>query len=192
MAGITSNIFVGAPDRVTGAIMVAPTGTALPTSISTAPNVLFQDLGFVSEDGVSVSQSSSWETIKDWGGDQVRKFLSDFTGTLNFTLLETNPEVLKYVYGSAQVTTTAATVSSGTLNAIKLNSSEPPTASLIVNILDTPRKIRIVVPNSQVTERGDLKFSRTSALMHQLTVESYPDATGNSIYVYTDDGKFSA
>ena len=67
-----------------------------------------------------------------------------------------------------------------------------PTASLIVNILDTPRKIRIVVPNSQVTERGDLSFSRTSAVMHQLTVESYPDATGNSIYVYTDDGKFSA
>lgn len=192
MAGITSNIFVGAPDRVTGAIMVAPVGTALPTTVATAPNAAFKDLGFVSEDGVSLSQSSTWETIKDWGGDQVRKFLSDFTGTLSFTLLETNSEVLKYVYGSAQVTTTAATVSSGTLNAIKLNANEPPTASLIVNILDGVRKVRIVVPNSQVTERGDLKFSRTSAVMHQLTVEAYPDASVNSIYIYTDDGVFSA
>lgn len=192
MAGITSNIFVGSPDRVTGAIMVAPTGTALPTAVATAPNALFKDLGYVSEDGVSLSQSSSWETIKDWGGDQVRKFLSDFTGTLSFTLLETNSEVLKYVYGAAQVTTTPATASTGTLNAIKLNSNEPPTASLVVNILDAPRKIRLVVPNSQVTERGDLSFSRTSAVMHQLTVESYPDAAGNSIYAYFDDGKFAS
>ena len=113
MAGTpnTANIFVGAPDRLTsGAILVAPAGTAVPTDIVTAPNVALKDLGYISEDGLSIAQSSTWETIRDWGGDQVRKFLSDFTGTLNFAMLETNTNVLKFVYGSANVTTIAPPV----------------------------------------------------------------------------------
>lgn len=194
MAGTPSsaNIFVGSPDRATsGAILVAPVGTALPTTIATAPNVAFKDLGYISEDGLSISQSSTWETIKDWGGDQVRKFLSDFTGTLTFAMDEIRSDVLKFVYGSANVAVTAATVSSGTLHTVKMNSTEPDRVSLVANILDGPRKIRIVAPLCQVTERQDLSFSRTAGVMHGVTVETYPDATGNSIYLYTDDGVFS-
>lgn len=195
MAGTpkSSNIFVGSPDRLTsGAILVAPVGTALPSAIATAPNVAFKDLGYISEDGVAIAQSSTWETIKDWGGDQVRKFLSDFTGTLTFSMLETNSEVLKLIYGTANVATTAATPSSGELNTIKLNSTEPAQVSLIANILDGPRKIRIVASLAQVTERQDLTFNRTAAVQHGVTVETYPDAAGNSITIYTDSGQFSA
>lgn len=192
MAGSTANIFVGAPDRVTGAIMVAPVGTALPTTVAAAPNVAFKDLGYISEDGLSIAQSSTWETIRDWGGDQVRKFLSDFTGTLSFAMLETSAEVLKFVYGASNVTVTAPTVSSGTLITTKLNATEPTRVELIANILDAPRKIRIVAPLVQVTERSDLSFSKNAAVQHAITVETYPDATGNSIYIYTDDGVFSA
>ena len=195
MAGTpnTANIFVGAPDRLTsGAILVAPAGTAVPTDIVTAPNVAFKDLGYISEDGLSIAQSSTWETIRDWGGDQVRKFLSDFTGTLNFAMLETNTNVLEFVYGSANVTTTAATVSTGTLQAVKLNAVEPGRSELVANILDGPRKVRIVAANCQVTERTDLSFSKNAAIEHGVTVETYPDSSGNSIYLYTDDGVFSA
>lgn len=195
MAGTpsTANVFVGSPDRLTsGAILVAPVGTALPTAILTAPNAAFKDLGYISEDGLSVSQSSTWETIKDWGGDQIRKFLSDFTGTMSFTMDEIRTDVLKFVYGTANVAVTAATVSTGTLHTVKLNSTEPDRVSLIANILDGPRKIRIVASLCQVTERQDLSFSRTAPVQHGVTVETYPDATGTSITIMTDDGVFSA
>lgn len=184
----TANVFVGAPDRVTsGAILVAPKGTALPTAIATAPNVAFKDLGYIGEDGLSISQGSNWEEIRDWGGDLIRKFMSQFTGTLNFMMNETRTDVLTFVYGTANVTTTA-TSGQSTKSTILLNSKEPDVVALIANILDGPRKIRIVAPLAQVTERQDLSFNRTSPLQHGVTVETYPDASGNSIYIYTDDG----
>ena len=195
MAGTpsTANVYIGAPDRLTsGAILVAPVGTAMPTTLAAAPDALFKDLGYISEDGLSIAQASTWETVKDWGGDQIRKFLSDFTGTLSFTMNEVRSDVLKFVYGSANVAITAPTVSTGTLHTVKLNSTEPDRASLVANILDGPRKIRITATLCQVTERQDLTFNRTAPIQHGVTVETYPDATGNSILIYTDDGVFSA
>jgi hypothetical protein len=192
MTANTANIFVGAPDRVVGAVMVAPTGTALPTTVSAAPNAAFKDLGYITEDGFSIQQGSDWVTINDWGGDQVRAFLSKFTGTVSFKCLETNTEVLKFAYGDANVTTTDATVSAGTLQTIKLNAVAPVAKSLIANILDDPRKIRIVCPNIQVTSREDLVFTKNAPVTHGLTGACYPDSSGNSIYIYTTDGVFSA
>ena len=197
MAVSTANVLVGAPDRVTGACMVAPLGTALPTTPIVAPNVAFVDLGYISEDGVSVSQAGSWEKIRDWGGDQVRTFLSDITYTLAWTFLETQDEALTAMYGAANVTVTPATVSTGKYTAVKLNSTEAPPKSWIFNmadstVVDLPRTYRIVVPNGQITERGDLQFSRTGAVMYPVTLEAYPDATGNSVYLYRSDGDFSS
>lgn len=195
MAVSSAKILVGAPDRVTGAIMAGPVGTALPTNAVIAPNVAFLDMGYISEDGVSLSQSSSWEKIKDWGGDQVRRFLTEFTGTLKFTFLETNDDALKATYGAANVTVTAAGASVGKYTAVKLNSVEPTPLSWVINIADStlvdlPRKVRIVVPQGQITERGDISYSRNAAIMYPVTLEAYPDSSGNSIYVYSTDGDF--
>lgn len=197
MAPSTANVRVGAPDRVTGAVMRAPLGTALPTTPIVVPNVAFTDLGYISEDGISLSQSSSWQKIKDWGGDQVRTFLTEFTGTLSWTFLETNDDALEAVYGAANVTVTAAGVSTGKYTAIKLNSSESPAGSWMFNMADSTvgdvaRTMRIVVPNGQITDRGDISFSRNEAVMFPVTLEAYPDASGNSVYIYASDGTFSA
>jgi hypothetical protein len=176
--------------------MAAPLGTALPTSPIIAPDVAFVDLGYISDDGISLSQSSSWEKIRDWGGDQVRTFLSDFTATLSWTFLETQDAALQAMYGAANVSVTAATVSTGKYTAVKLNSTEPTPKSWVFNMADStledlPRTYRIVVPNGQITERGDLTFSRTGAVMYPVTLEAYPDATGYSVYLYISDGTFS-
>ena len=197
MATSSANVRVGAPDRVTGAVMRAPLGTALPTTPIVAPGVAFKDLGYVSEDGISVAQSSTWEKIRDWGGDQVRTFLSDFTGTLSWTFLETQDDALKATYGDNNVTITAATVSTGKYTAVKLNSTEPTAGAWLFNMSDSitddvARTMRIVVPNGQITERGEISFSRNAAIMYPVTLETYPDATGNAIYFYLSDGAFSA
>jgi hypothetical protein len=196
MAVSTANVLVGAPDRVTGAVMAAPLGTALPTTPIVAPNVAFVDLGYISEDGVTLSQSGSWEKIRDWGGDQVRTFLTDFTATLTWTFLETQDAMLQATYGAANVTVTAATVSTGKYTAVKLNSIEPTPKSWCFNmadstLVDVARTYRIVVPNGQITERGDISFTRNGAIQYAVTLEAYPDATGNSVYLYRSDGDYS-
>jgi hypothetical protein len=196
MAVSTSKIIVGAPDRVTGAIMAAPLGTALPTTPIVAPNVAFVDLGYIADGGVTLNQSSSWEKIRDWGGDQVRTFLTEFTATLNFVFLETNDDALEAMYGAANVTVTAAGASTGKYTAVKLNSVEPTPLSWCINMADSitgdvARTTRIVVPNGQITEREALSFTRTDAVAWGVTLEAYPDATGNSVYIYHSDGTYS-
>lgn len=196
MAPSTAKILVGNPDRTTGAVMAAPLGTALPTTPVAAPNVAFNELGYISEDGLSLSQGQEWVDIRDWGGDLVRTFMSQFNGTLNWSFLETNDTALQAMYGSSNVTITAAGVSTGKYTAIALNSTEPTPKSWMFNIADStivdlPRKIRIVVPNGQITERGDISFTRNNAVTYPVTLRCYPDSSGNSIYLYVTDGDYS-
>jgi hypothetical protein len=45
-----------------------------------------------------------------------------------------------------------------------------------------------VVPNGQVTERGEISFVKTEAVKLPITLKTFPDASGNHIYVYSNDG----
>jgi hypothetical protein len=191
MANKISNVVAGKP-LSTGGILIAPTGTALPSNTSTAPNVLFVSAGYIGEDGVTENNGRSIEKIRAWGGDTVKVTQTEHTLTYQFTFIESlNTDVLKTVYGSANVTTTAATASTGTLQAIKINSDVLPHKSYIFEIKDGDAKIRIAVPDGQITEIGETTYSDAAAIAYQVTLECFPDASGVKAYKYTDDGIFS-
>ena len=54
--------------KATGAIWIAPEGTALPTDATTALGSTFKLLGFTSDAGVQISESTSTDTITAWEG----------------------------------------------------------------------------------------------------------------------------
>ena len=188
MADVNTNILQGAPDRVTGAIMVAPLGTALPTTTVATPNGSFTDLGYIAEDGVKLSQKTSWVQIRDWGGDLVKTFLTEFTGTLQFTCLETNANVLKAIYGTSNVSVVAPTVSTGTEITTKLNASQAPENAWLFNVKAGAAKVRVVVADGAVTDRSDIVLVRKDVIKYELTLECYPDGSGDSIKLITNDG----
>lgn len=189
----SKNVFTGAPDQLTtGAILRAPLGTALPTSISTALNAAFKDSGYIGTEGLKLTPSTTTEDIKDWNGATIRSVLAEFAASMAWTYLELSTEALKAYFGDTNVTTTAATVSTGTLQAIKLNSVDLPTCAWAFKIKDGVRKILIVVPQGKVTERGEITFTKTSAVALPVVLSTYPDASGNNVYIYTDDGVFTA
>ena len=64
MANTVSNVGVGKP-KVGGAVFVAPKGTALPTSASEELNEAYKCLGYISEDGITVSESRESEALKE-------------------------------------------------------------------------------------------------------------------------------
>lgn len=184
-------VFAAGPDRVTGAVLSAAKGTALPTSITGVLDDAFEDNGYISEDGLSLTQDISWETIKEWGGNTVRRILSDFTGTFSWTFLETNANTAKTVFGDGNVTATAATVSTGSLLKIVGNAEQSEARSWVFRMKDGVRKIVIVVPDGQITDRGDISYTRTGAVTYPVTLEASPDADGNSFTILTDDGVYS-
>lgn len=189
----TQKVFTGGPDQLTtGAILRAPLGTALPTAIATAPNAAFKDSGYIGTDGLKLTPTTSTETIKDWSGATIREVLSEFTAKMSWTHIELSEEAMKVYFGDANVTKTAATASTGTFIDAKLNATELPICAWIFKIKDGPRKVLITVPLGQVTERGEITFTKTSAISLPVTLTTYPDASGNNVYIYTDDGVFTA
>ena len=106
----TVKYVTNAKPKVGGAIYSAPTGTALPTDATSALNAAFKCLGYVSDDGIQNSDERKTDDIKAWGGDIINSVQKEKTDTFKYTLAEVlNVDVLKEVYGDANVTGTLDT-----------------------------------------------------------------------------------
>ena len=57
--------------KVGGAVYRAPLGTTPPTDATTALDKAFKSLGYISEDGLTNSNSPESDSIPAWGGDKV-------------------------------------------------------------------------------------------------------------------------
>lgn len=191
MANSVANVAVGKP-KVTGGAFRAPIGTALPTNSSTALNVAFKGLGYVGEEGVVFAPARSTDKKKAWGGDIVKVLQTEYSETWQFTLIEyRNAEVQKLVFGDSNVTVTAATVSAGTLLAVKHNGDVLPRQEFVFEMFEGAATDRVVLPNAQVTEVGEVTYSDEEIIAYPVTVEAFEDATGNNSYEYSDDGVFA-
>jgi hypothetical protein len=191
MANIVANV-VAAKPKVTGGVLRGALGTALPTDTATAPNVLFKALGYVGEDGLTYAPARTTDKKKAWGGDIVKVVQTEYSETWTFTLIESmNADVLKTVHGDSNVTTTAATATTGTLQAVKSNGDVLPNSEWIFEMIDGATKRRVVLPNAQVTEVGEVTFQDGELVAYPVTLEAFEDASGNNSYTYLDNGVFT-
>ena len=143
-----NNVTVAKP-TVAGAIYRAPLGTTLPADAITDLDSAFASLGYVSEDGMTNSNSMSSENIKAWGGDIVYTSETEKTDTFSFKLIEAlNVDVLKAVYGDANV---SGSLAEGIV--VKANSKPQQAASW-----DYPSGLSPKLPSGDVTakEQGNI------------------------------------
>lgn len=194
MAVSANNVFVGLPDQLTtGAILTGPvSGAAAPADIDDLVFTGLTDSGYVSEEGVTITPSDTTESIRDWSGAEIRRILTEFTGEIGWTHLELSAGALQNYFGEDNVDITAATVSSGTQIRAALGKHAMPEKSWYFKIKDGDRRLVVYVPRGQITTRGEIPLTSTGAVVLPVTLSTYPDADGNNIYLYTDDGIFSA
>jgi hypothetical protein len=192
MANTAANVLSGKP-LATGGILRAPLGSTLPNDAKAAPDAAFKGLGYVSEDGVTETQDRSTDKIKAWGGDTVKVVQTEHSLSYKFTLIETlNADVLKAVHGDANVATTAATSTTGTLQTVQVTGDELGHAAYVIEVKDGNARVRIVISDGQITEVGDVTYSDGDVIGYEVTVECFPDANGVKAKKYIDDGVFSA
>lgn len=194
MPNKAANVVVGKP-LVTGGLLKAPMGTALPLVASpfAALNAAFVSLGYLSDAGVTENNGRSTDKIKAWGGSIVKVVQTEHSYTLSFTLIETgNTDVLKAVYGAANVATTAATSSVGKIDAVTINATTLEHWSWVVEVADGAARIRIVVPDGQITEVGEVTYTDSDLVGYSCTMECFEDASGNKAYKYINDGQPTA
>lgn len=195
MAGLDANkVYLPAPDQspTTGAVNTAATGTVAPTDAKTALPSTWTSSGYIGPDGLSMSISKSFTDILDWSQSMVRRALSNYTGRLSMSVMQIDEDSAKLMFGDSNVTHTAATSGSsahGDQLKIAIGSDVPPVKSFCFNMKDGDARVRVYVPRGQVTEMGDVQFVPSAAHMIPITIDTYDDGTGHSIYVFYDDGK---
>lgn len=176
----TDNVTTAKP-KVGGAIYTAPTGTELPTDAITELPAVFKSMGYISEDGLTNSNSPSSENIKAWGGDIVGTTQKEKPDTFKYKLIEAiNIEVLKHIYGKDNV---SGDVDTGIT--IKANNNQQEESIIVVEmILKNNILKRIVVPKCFVTGVGDVQYADGSPVAYETTITALPDSNGNTHYEY--------
>lgn len=179
----SAHVTVGKP-KVGGAIFRAPLNTPLPTDAKTALNEAFENLGYISEDGVVNSNSPESDNIKAWGGSTVCTTQTSKEDTFQFTLIEAlSLAPLKLVYGDNNVT---GDLSTGIT--IKANDTQQPDSCLVIEMIMRGGVLkRIVLPSAAVSEVGDISYTDSDAVGYQTTLTASPDTTGNTHYEYIVD-----
>lgn len=167
-----TKVSAGAP-AVGGCVYIAPANTTLPTDASTALSSSFKELGYISDAGLTNSNSPSNSNVKEWGGNVVLSILSEKPDTFAFKLLEVlNVEVLKTVYGASNVTEASGKI---TINATATQPSH--NVWVFDMVLNDDKVKRIVVPDAVISSVGDIAYVTSDATGFDLTITSYPDSS---------------
>lgn len=180
MAETTNNVTAGKP-AVGGAVSRAPLGTTLPTDATTALANTYKSLGYISEDGMTNGTSMTTNEIRAWGGDIVLSSQTGQADTFRCTLIEAlNLDVLKAIYGDANVT---GTLADGIT--VKSNGDEQEAACWVVDmILRNGALKRVTIPNGKITSLEDITYSDSAVVGYGVTITAMPDASGNTHYEY--------
>lgn len=180
MSNTVTNVSTGKP-KISGAMYIAPVGTALPTDATSVLDNAFQALGYVSEDGLTNDNTPESENIRAWGGDVVLTPVTSRDDTFQYTLIEcTNVNVLKHVYGDDNVTGSLATGIT-----VQANNKQMANHSVVIDmVLRDDAVKRIVIPSGAVTSVGTITYKDDTAIGYQTTLSCQADSDGNTHYEY--------
>lgn len=155
-----------------GKVLVAPVGTAAPTDTTTAWNASFLDLGFASEDGITISPSLDTEDIMGWqSAYPLRRVVTGSGLEISFTCMQANADTLALFYNG--------TVTTGKLDVPVAPGVQERT--LGIEWSDGATKWRLIVPRAVLSDRGEMTLARGEATSMELTFTALPPATGTAI-----------
>lgn len=160
---------------VTGALHVDPSGAAAAPTGTASALTGYDDLGYVSEDGVTLTMPGEGDStpIRAWQNGQIVRTIrlpGEDVPSFSFTLIETKLEVIEFVFG----VTVTQTVTEGSF---ALTGAIRTPGDLVLDVVDGAQLIRIHAPAATVTEITEIPFTNTDAIGYGVTVACDLDAT---------------
>jgi hypothetical protein len=173
-----------------GSLWVAPVGTAAPADEVAVPGAGWVDLGYASEDGVTITDSKTLEKIPVWQlFYAARRIVTERDLALGFVLRQWNAANLKLAFGGGEVTEPVADSGS-----FKYTPPSPETIderSLMLDWVDGTKHYRLVVVRGMVTDNVETNLVRTAAADLPITFGLNGDDAGDPWYLLTDDPAFA-
>lgn len=185
----TANVSVGGGVKE-GYLFSAPVGTALPTKYNAVAADLdeaFENLGYVSSDGIVNGIESDSENFQDMNGDTIETAASTYTETLVFTLVEQKKAALAEEYGQKNVTDAG-----GQITAKHNSNPRGRRAYVALLVLKDGRRQTTVIPTGEVTSVGEKTYNKADLVGRELTVTCYPDENGDCVIDYIESTETSA
>lgn len=168
--GTAANVLVGAP----GIAYFAPAGTTLPTTADEALDDAFDDLGLVSEDGLTESHNQTTNKIKDWSGATIREDITEQTDQYALKFLESNPGVLETYYGPQDDPETV----------VRVRQQKGRRGCWVFDIIDGDNTLRKVVPDGQVITIDDITHKVGEAVDYGVHITCYPNDDTDTMLIY--------
>lgn len=164
----TAYVNVGKPDTgVSGGVSSAPLGTTLPADALEALDAAFVNYGFISEDGLTETNEKSSDKIKAWGGRIVKNLQTDSSASFSFSFIESsNADVLKAICGEDNVTVSGSSITA------KFDLEQLPSRVWNFDVRDGEKRVRVSVPNGQITELGDVTYGDEDVIAYEVTVDA--------------------
>lgn len=173
----TANVSIG-KGKAGGYFFLAPAGTELPTDNSTALNEAFLNMGFLGDDGVSFSDSSSVDTYYDLNGDSIETSNGEIEKSFTVTFREIKKDSLAALYGSDNVED-----DDGKLTVHDKGPNDATYVGVFEFLLKNGRKWRRVVPVCKPGELGDMTVVYSELVGRELTMSALKDDSTDSYYI---------
>ena len=173
-----------------GAVYVGAVGSTGPTDIETALDAAFTHLGYVTDDGITLTPGMDTAEINAWQSFYpVRRIVTSRSFDIAIPLLQWNQESIKLAFGGGSFATTAGPPAYYTYT--PPSPEEIDYRALVLEWADDTKEYRLHVPKVLVTDAGDLSLNRTDAAALDLTFSLEATDGSNPFTLITNDPAFA-
>lgn len=150
-------------------IYLAPPGTPGPESVTADWTAPWKVLGYLSDDGPTIGQSTDSEDITPWQSMvPIRQVITSRQVTLQFVLWQLNPDTLALYFG----TDAPEPAADGSVD-MQVRTDAPQRLYAVgVDAADGDRVLRIVFPRANLTDAGDMQIQRGAAVPLDVTLSA--------------------
>lgn len=174
-----------------GDIAVAPVGTALPTTPTAALDAAFKNLGYVTEDGVTFSDSVDVEDVPAWQSPvPIRRLVTGRSKSVSFELQQWNRQNFELAFGGGV----------WSVPSIGVYRYDPPADedalreyAMVIDWQDGTKDHRVVIERGNMQEGVETQLLRTGVSVLPITFAALSAGDGTAPWYHlTDDASFAA
>jgi hypothetical protein len=174
---------------VTGAVVVADVGTALPVGLAAWP-AGFAVLGWISDDGLVESVNEDSTDFTPWQSNSpIRTEITKGITTYKFTAWQSSFDTVGLYY--RKTADDMAVVGAGATQAIQFDVGGKPKQDLRCfgwDVIDGVYQRRMIAPSAEITDRGDLTYKSDTMISYEFTVTCYDGPNGYAVRRMISEG----